>query len=160
VTSHRRMIAIVTWATVAAGAVLRATFADDPDSSRVRSRALPARESAPSVEPWSADLERNVRETDPFARPSDLFAMTSGSPGAPPRPADAQPAVFRMRLSATAGPPWLAIVTSDGPISATFALQVGDTVHGARVLRITADSITVRAGSTTTRYAVGSTWAP
>ncbi len=155
-----RLSAAVVWAAVAAGAFVREVARNDTLQITDRTPRRAVAEAA-ATERWSLALQHKVREYDPFARPDGGAAADArATPNQPFPIAQFTPVNSRLQLSAIAGPPWRAIVASEGPNAAFIALQVGDTVRGSRVIRISADSIVLRRSGSISRHAVGESWAP
>lgn len=102
----------------------------------------------------SAAVEANifgVQDEDVSLRPPDVGPNAGVVSQLPPR---------RLRLSAIVGPPWRAVIETEGAQSAPFVVEAGDTVQTRRVTRITADSIILMKGREVFRYVVTQSWMP
>jgi hypothetical protein len=113
-----------------------------------------------SVSEVARQQDQIIRD-DPFgAIGLDEPTPHSGGVWVPPVPPPYAAPKARTRLSAIVGPPWRAIIALDGPQPTNRTVEVGDTVLGARVMRISMDAVALRAGGTTVTRALGASWQP
>ncbi len=66
----------------------------------------------------------------------------------------------RLRLSAIVGPPWRAVIETEGDRVAPIVLEAGDSMQAYRVVRIVADSIVLRKNRETIRRLISQSWIP
>lgn len=95
---------------------------------------------------------------------ADLFSVP-GAQGALPSIAPIPGSLpvkplHRLRLTAIIGPPWRAVLESEGSLMAPLVLQAGDTAHGYRVVRIVSDSIVLSRSREVSRRLVAESWVP
>lgn len=94
---------------------------------------------------------------DLFSVPGAQGALPSIAPvpgGLPVKPP------HRVRFTAIIGPPWRAVLESEGSQMPPLVLEAGDTVHGYRVVRIVSDSIVLRRSREVSRRLVTESWVP
>ncbi len=152
-----RSVALIAWIGVAGGTLALELLASEAKKSPARAARAAVRNSMRVDDRWSAEIEQRIRDAEPFTKPFDVPTVTS--PPARSLEMNSQMGQ-RLRLAAIAGPPWRAIVTIDGQAGGAITLQIGDSIRGARVARILADSIVLRTAIKSSRYGVGESWAP
>jgi hypothetical protein len=136
---------------------------------RLRSPAKPAARSVMRTEPMTAAVlpHDSITSRVEAAVSADLFS-TPGShstataaqsilpvPGS--TPVNPQ---RRLRLTAIIGPPWRAVIESDGSQLPAVVLEAGDTLQGYRLVRIVSDSIVLTKNRMVSRRQISESWVP
>ncbi len=128
-----------------------------PDKPRPAGRA---RAYAPLVDTGSVgEMAAVVAAANLFDLPVEdgVIGLRADGPG---MPATVSPPSRRVRLSAIIGPPWRAVVVTEGAEATPSVVEVGDTIQTRRVTRITSDSLVLKKGKSVYRYVVAETWLP
>lgn len=99
----------------------------------------------------AADLFATPQSAGTGIAPPALPAPPVGLPGVPQR---------RVRLSAIIGPPWRAVIESDGGQAPPRVVEAGDTLYGYKVVRIVADSVVLRKNRDVSRRLLAESWVP
>jgi hypothetical protein len=94
------------------------------------------------------------------ANDSDAGVAAPSMPAMPPFAASAGAPFQRMRLSAIIGPPWRAVVETDGAQAVPVVVEAGDSLLTFRILRISADTVVLKKGKTISHRAIAESWLP
>lgn len=125
--------------------------------ARVMARPTPSREPPSSSQDSISTLVDAAVSADLFSVPGTQGPAPAIAPtpsGLPVR------TVQRLRLTAIIGPPWRAVLESEGSQTPPVVLEAGDTVHGYHVVRIVSDSIVLRRNREVSRRLVAESWVP
>jgi hypothetical protein len=158
-TDSRVRIALWAWATIA---ILGAGVAELVPNTHVAPRRATFRWDADTSDRdtlYAQRLENVIIQQDPFG----IEGLSDPAP-LPYLPNELRSPVIApnsvMRITAIVGPPWRAVIGSVGVQSEQQTVEVGDTLRGSRIVRISADSVVFRSGSSVLRRAIGESWQP